>query len=64
MATTWTVKYQAPKDKNMQYAYVEAPDDLKTAKAVQNAIEKGDIPDLYIGPGVIVSVQKGGAGYA
>jgi len=43
MATTWTVKYQAPKDKNMQYAYVEAPDDLKTAKAVQNAIEKGEI---------------------
>ena len=61
--TTWTVKYQGP-DKKMQTAYVELPDTLKTAREVQNAIEKGEVPDLYIGAGAIVSVQKGGLGFA
>ncbi len=60
MATTWTVKYQAPNDKTLQITTVDVADTIKTAREVQNAIEKGEIPDLYIGPGIIVSVQKGG----
>jgi hypothetical protein len=59
----WTVKYQGA-DKKMQTAYVDVPDTLKTAREVQNAIEKGDIADLYIGVGSILSVQKGGLGFA
>jgi hypothetical protein len=60
----WTVKYQAPKDKVVQTTTVNAPDSLKTAREVQTAIEQGEIPDLYIGPGAIVSVQKGGISFA
>jgi len=58
----WTVKYQGP-DKKLQTAYVNAPDTLKTAREVQNAIEKGEIAELSIKPGAIVSVQKGGLAF-
>ncbi|HXF95584.1 MAG TPA: hypothetical protein VNI61_05730 [Gemmatimonadales bacterium] len=52
------MQYQGKKDKTVQYAYAEVPDTFKTAKEVKDAIEKGLIPELYIEPGAIVSVQK------
>jgi hypothetical protein len=53
----WRVQYQGP-DKKIQQTLADVPDNLKTAREVQNAIEKGEIADLYISAGAIVLVQK------
>jgi hypothetical protein len=60
------VMYQAPKDKTMQYAYYDdEKSKYKSAMEVQNALGRGEIPELYVKSEYIVSVQeKKGIGIA
>jgi len=62
----WRVEYQGA-DKKPKTTYVTLPDDkYKTARDVQNAIERGEVADLSVKAGAIVLVQKheGGFGVA
>jgi len=63
---SWIVMYQAPKDKTMQYAYYDdEKSKYKSAMEVQNALGRGEIPELYVRSEYIVSVQeKKGLGIA
>jgi hypothetical protein len=54
----WHVVYEAP-DKKPQETYVTLADDkYKTGMQVKDAIEKGEIADLFIRPGAIVLVER------
>ena len=53
----WRVQYQGA-DKKLQTTFINLPEEYTAAMAVQNAIEKGEVPDLLIAPGAIVLVQK------
>ena len=62
----WRVEYQGA-DKKPKTTFVTLPDDkYKTARDVQNAIERGEVADLSVRVGAIVLVQKhdGGLGVA
>jgi hypothetical protein len=53
----WNVLYQGA-DKKVHETVVKVPDKYTTAFGVQEAIERGEIADLYVVPGAIVSVQR------
>lgn len=53
----WKVQYRGA-DKKTLVAIVKAPDQYKTAKQVQEALQDGEIEDLYVEVGAIISVEK------
>lgn len=53
----WRVQYRGADKKTLQ-TVVNAPDDYTSAKEVQEALDEGEIEDLYVEPGAIISVEK------